>query len=147
MAQALKLRVAASNQAVAIGPKPLMLRTQRAEVAQGVSAASRPSIASRSAQFHAFRNRVTTSQGVSALSWSAVVVVYGKLVPVASRADLKVAFHLAPQLGLDFSNMVDFVAEHGIHPVIDKVFPLDDAVHAFDRMKDGFQFGKIVIEL
>ena len=47
----------------------------------------------------------------------------------------------------DFINMLQFVKKHQIHPIIDKVFPLEEAVDAFDRMKDGFQFGKIVVKV
>jgi NADPH:quinone reductase-like Zn-dependent oxidoreductase len=47
----------------------------------------------------------------------------------------------------DFVKMLEFVGAQKIHPLVDRIFPLDDAVHAFDRMRDGFQFGKIVIDL
>lgn len=45
----------------------------------------------------------------------------------------------------DFSDMVDFVRKHAIHPVIDRVFPLEKALEAFDRMRAGDQLGKIVL--
>lgn len=47
----------------------------------------------------------------------------------------------------DFEAMLDFVQQHQISPVVDKVFPLNDAVAAFDRMKAGEHFGKIVISM
>lgn len=47
----------------------------------------------------------------------------------------------------DFQNMVAFCGKHRIRPILDKVFSLDDAVAAFDRMRDGEQFGKILINL
>jgi zinc-binding alcohol dehydrogenase/oxidoreductase len=46
----------------------------------------------------------------------------------------------------DFKNMLAFVATHKIEPIIDQVFELKDAVAAFDRMKSGQHFGKIVIK-
>lgn len=46
---------------------------------------------------------------------------------------------------LDFKNMIDFVCENKIHPIIDQVFKFDDAENAFDRMRDGKQTGKIVL--
>jgi len=46
----------------------------------------------------------------------------------------------------DFKNMLAFVATHKIEPVVDQVFSLDDAVSAFDRMKSGQHFGKIVVK-
>lgn len=45
----------------------------------------------------------------------------------------------------DFLNMLAFVKEKKIHPVIDQVFPLEEAEKAFDRMKAGDQLGKIVL--
>ncbi len=45
----------------------------------------------------------------------------------------------------DFAEMLELVATKQIRPVIDQVFPLEKAVDAFDRMKAGAQFGKIVL--
>lgn len=45
----------------------------------------------------------------------------------------------------DFAEMLDLVATRQIRPVIDQVFPLEQAIEAFDRMKAGAQFGKIVL--
>jgi zinc-binding alcohol dehydrogenase/oxidoreductase len=45
----------------------------------------------------------------------------------------------------DFEEMLTLVQKHKIKPVVDHVFPLDKAVEAFDRMKAGAQFGKIVL--
>lgn len=45
----------------------------------------------------------------------------------------------------DFRKMLQLVERREIHPVIDKVFPLDKAVEAFDRMRDGEQMGKIIL--
>lgn len=47
----------------------------------------------------------------------------------------------------DFGNMLNFVSENKISPVIDQFFTLDDVVKAFDRMKEGKQMGKIVIRI
>lgn len=32
-----------------------------------------------------------------------------------------------------------------VRPVVDRVFPLEDAVSAYDHMRSGTQFGKIVV--
>lgn len=45
----------------------------------------------------------------------------------------------------DFKEMLELVSAKKIRPVIDQVFPLHHAVEAFDRMKAGAQFGKIVL--
>lgn len=45
----------------------------------------------------------------------------------------------------DFEGMLNLVERHRIKPVVDSVFPLKKATDAFDRMKAGAQFGKIVL--
>lgn len=45
----------------------------------------------------------------------------------------------------NFSDMLTFVTKHKIAPIVDSEFLLDDAVSAFERMKEAQQFGKIVI--
>lgn len=45
----------------------------------------------------------------------------------------------------DFKEMLDLVSTKKIRPVLDQMFPLQNAVEAFDRMKAGAQFGKIVL--
>ncbi len=44
-----------------------------------------------------------------------------------------------------FLEMNRAIAENGIHPVVDKVFPFADAKAAFERMEQASHFGKIVI--
>lgn len=47
----------------------------------------------------------------------------------------------------DFKNMLEFVNEHKIKPVIDSIFPIEDHALAFQRMDNGAQFGKIVMTI
>jgi len=47
----------------------------------------------------------------------------------------------------DFANMIKFVGEHKIVPVIDDVIPLDRAQEAFTKMEQSEQFGKLVFEM
>ncbi|MFT4638806.1 MAG: NADPH:quinone reductase-like Zn-dependent oxidoreductase [Verrucomicrobiales bacterium] len=42
--------------------------------------------------------------------------------------------------------MLVFAAEHALHPVVDRVFPFDEAVAAYDHLASGSHFGKVVIE-
>ncbi|HUG69265.1 MAG TPA: zinc-binding dehydrogenase [Pirellulaceae bacterium] len=46
----------------------------------------------------------------------------------------------------DFAKMIDFVGEHEIKPVVDKVFSLGAGNDALERMKNSQQFGKLVID-
>ena len=84
----------------------------------------------------------------------------GKLVfygaPLGSPSKLNVALMFWNHLSLmgstmgsdrDFINMVAFVNQHKIKPIIDQTFTLDNSIAAFDRMKMGNQFGKIIIQI
>lgn len=46
----------------------------------------------------------------------------------------------------EFKAMLDFVRKNRIEPIIDSVRPFDEIVDAFDLMKSGKQFGKLVAE-
>ncbi|WP_373521332.1 zinc-binding alcohol dehydrogenase family protein [Aquiflexum sp.] len=48
---------------------------------------------------------------------------------------------------LDFEQMLEMVKEKNIVPIIDDVFGLEESVKAFDRMKEGHQTGKIVVQI
>ncbi len=47
----------------------------------------------------------------------------------------------------DFAGMLQLVNEHKIRPVVDRVYAMDDAVAAAQRMAQGEQFGKIVLAI
>lgn len=47
----------------------------------------------------------------------------------------------------EFLSMLDFVEGRSIKPVVDKVFPLEEAEMAMRRMERGDQFGKIVLKI
>ena len=48
---------------------------------------------------------------------------------------------------VEFKDMVQFVDEKKIEPVVDSVFALPEGPKGFDRMADGKQFGKIVFKI
>lgn len=81
-------------------------------------------------------------------------VFYGATKGIPSNLNLRNVFwkHLSilgTTMGSDkdFEDMLAFVAKENIEPLIDKVFDFEETIEAFDRMKAGFQFGKIVIKL
>jgi zinc-binding alcohol dehydrogenase/oxidoreductase len=47
----------------------------------------------------------------------------------------------------EFKEALDFVEQYKIVPVVSSVRPLDEIVSAFDEMKAGGQFGKLVIKM
>ncbi|MEQ8703230.1 MAG: zinc-binding dehydrogenase [Phaeodactylibacter sp.] len=56
---------------------------------------------------------------------------------------------LGTSMGSDqeFHDMVGFVNQHKVYPVVDQIFPLAEAPQAFERMDQGKQFGKIVLSI
>jgi zinc-binding alcohol dehydrogenase/oxidoreductase len=47
----------------------------------------------------------------------------------------------------EFLSMIDFIESRNLKPVIDRTYPLEQIGEAFERMKDGSQFGKIVLQI
>lgn len=47
----------------------------------------------------------------------------------------------------EYSEIVRHAAEGRLWPVIDRVVPLEQALHAFERLRQGEQVGKLVIEV
>lgn len=47
----------------------------------------------------------------------------------------------------DFADMLSFVEKHQIRPVVDSVFDLKDTNAALVKLRDGTQFGKVVIRI
>lgn len=45
-----------------------------------------------------------------------------------------------------FQRMNAFIAQHGIRPVIDRVFRLEEAAEAYSHLESGNHFGKLVIQ-
>ena len=50
-------------------------------------------------------------------------------------------------LHFEIENMLGFIAEHEIFPIVDSVRPLTEIVSAFDQIRDFKQLGKLVIEI
>jgi zinc-binding alcohol dehydrogenase/oxidoreductase len=47
----------------------------------------------------------------------------------------------------EFLSMLDFLESRNIKPVMDQTFPLSKVNEAFERMKQGNHFGKIILEI
>lgn len=47
----------------------------------------------------------------------------------------------------EFETMIAFIEKHKIKPVIDSIRPFDDIISGFNDLKDGKQFGKIIIKI
>ncbi len=47
----------------------------------------------------------------------------------------------------EFVQMLQWVEHHDIHPVVDRVYALQDTAKAFERMEKGEQFGNLAIRI
>lgn len=47
----------------------------------------------------------------------------------------------------DFEAMLAFMEKHRVVPTVDSIRPFDDIIEAFDQMKAGSQFGKLVVKM
>lgn len=47
----------------------------------------------------------------------------------------------------DFNKMINLCNEYHIKPILDMTFNFENAVDAFDRMKNSAQFGKIIVKI
>lgn len=47
----------------------------------------------------------------------------------------------------EFEQMIQFITDYKIKPVVDSVYPLTEIEQALERMKSGNQFGNIGLEM
>jgi NADPH:quinone reductase-like Zn-dependent oxidoreductase len=82
------------------------------------------------------------------------VVSYGSTLGPAERVEIRRIFWkqlnvLGSTMGppSDFAAMLRLYDQSGLRPIVDKVFPLEQASDAHIRMEAGDQFGKIVLKV
>lgn len=82
------------------------------------------------------------------------IVLYGRTAGMLPPLDpqqifLKQLSILGTSMGNEeeFEAMIKFVGLHQIKPVIDSSYPLAEIQQAFEKMKSGDQFGKIIINI
>lgn len=78
------------------------------------------------------------------------IVIFGASAGDAIQLNLRDFFYgqytlLGSTMGSieEFHDMLAFISEHRIAPVVDKVYPLEACVEAMKRLEEGQQFGKI----
>jgi NADPH:quinone reductase-like Zn-dependent oxidoreductase len=95
----------------------------------------------------------TFNRGLDALKPGGRLVSYGSTLGAAQNVEVRRIFWKQLNvLGSTMGSPSDFVAmlrlyEAGLKPVLDKVFPLEQAGDAHIRMEAGDQFGKIVLKI
>jgi zinc-binding alcohol dehydrogenase/oxidoreductase len=96
----------------------------------------------------------TLSQLVKVVKPGGKIVFFGATKGNPTSMDVRKIFWNQIQLigttmgsDKDFRQMLSFVKKHRIHPLIDSIQPLQNAVEVFDRMKAGEQLGKLVLQI
>lgn len=91
---------------------------------------------------------------VRMMKHSGRIISYGATLGKPEELDIHRIFYYQLKLqgstmGNDeeFKEMIEFVEKHRIYPLIDMVIPIKEAITAFNRMKDGDQFGKIILQI
>ena len=96
----------------------------------------------------------TFNKALDALRPGGRLVTYGSTLGAAQSVEIRRIFWkqlnvLGATMGSpsDFASMLKLYAAGGLRPIIDKVFPLEQASDAHIRMEAGDQFGKIVLKI
>ena len=92
------------------------------------------------------------AQSVRALAYGGRISLVGNLASSGEAMDLMEFFWNGSTLRTiavgsrsDFEDMNRVLAQHRIHPVIDRVFPFSEARSALSHFRAGSRFGKVVI--
>jgi NADPH:quinone reductase-like Zn-dependent oxidoreductase len=46
-----------------------------------------------------------------------------------------------------FTAMISFLSEHAIHPIVDRIYGFEEVPEAYDHLRSGSHFGKVVVKL
>lgn len=98
--------------------------------------------------------RATFNRSLGVLKKGGRIVVFGATTDDAVDLDLRAFFYGQYQLfgstlgsREELRDMIGHVEKYGTHPVVDKVFNLDEAAEAFDYVEESKQFGKVVLRV
>jgi NADPH:quinone reductase-like Zn-dependent oxidoreductase len=95
----------------------------------------------------------TFAKATTIVRWGGRIVTYGgtagdskiRMFPVFwDQLDIRGTSMGSPA---DFRAMLQFITKYKIKPVIDRVYDMQDAAAAAERMNDAAQFGKIVLRI
>lgn len=98
--------------------------------------------------------RATFDKSLKQVKLGGTIVVFGASAGDEIKLNLRSFFYgqynlLGSTMGSseEFLEMLEFIDKHKIKPIIDKVFPLTDALDALHRLEDAEQFGKIALKI
>lgn len=96
----------------------------------------------------------TISKCMDNINYSGRIVCYG--ATLGNVKDLPMARLFWKQLSIlgstmgssnDFGEMINYINENKISPIVDKIFEIENIYDAFDRMEKSKQFGKIIVRI
>ncbi len=82
-----------------------------------------------------------------------IIVVGATAGPTPKAVTIRIALKWLDVLGTamgtneEFGAMLDLYAEHGLKPIINETFPLEDTAAAMQHMEEGKGIGKIVLDI
>lgn len=96
----------------------------------------------------------TFQRSLDVLKLGGRIVVFGATAGDTVELDLRSFFYgqytlVGSTMGSreEFRDMLAFISDHEIHPVMDKMFPLERAQEACNRLLENKQFGKIGLHI
>lgn len=96
----------------------------------------------------------TLQKSLAVVKYGGTVSLIGVLTGPKGQIDpMPVMFKSVKLQGLyvgsrtTFERLNEFLEAHQIHPVSDRVFPMNEVDQAYEHMKSGSHFGKVVIKL
>lgn len=98
--------------------------------------------------------RATFQKSIKVLKKGGCMVIFGATTEDTAELDLRTFFYSQQDLRgstmaskEELQDMLAFMAEHKIHPVVDGSMRLEDAASAFQKLEDNHQFGKITLKI
>lgn len=96
--------------------------------------------------------RATFNRSLEILKKGGRIVIFGATTEDNIDFNLRSFFYgqyqlLGTTMGSreELREMIKHVNKYGMHPVIDRTFPLEQAQEAFDHLAEGAQFGKVIL--
>ncbi|MDQ0484187.1 zinc-binding dehydrogenase [Guptibacillus hwajinpoensis] len=96
----------------------------------------------------------TFNRSLSLLKRGGTLVIFGSSTGDSIDFDLRTFFYgqynlLGSTMGSaeEFNEMIDFVANHSIKPVIDETYSLNEIEKAFKHLSEANQFGKLAVSI
>ncbi|SDN21329.1 zinc-binding dehydrogenase [Alkalicoccus daliensis] len=97
---------------------------------------------------------VTFQKSLDQLKKGGTMVIFGASAGDEVTLNLRSFFYgqynlLGSTMGSheEYQDMLAFISKHNIHPVVDKVYPLEEAAEAMKYLEKASQFGKIALRV